>query len=322
MSVPPPEGEQGASRSVNDEDTLAAPGTGWRQHHPQAHPPGPPPPGWAPPPPAAPATPAGHNQGRWWLIGTAMVAVAVVAAAAGWFAGNRGGSGSSTTASSSAAPSASGAPAPSRATAAPPPTTRRAEPNVSPEALAGLLLDPQALGSLIGSDGLQVNKDTGDLSSGTAAPPECLGAIAPLEQPVYEGSGFVAAKLQQLREPGNQFQNDAAQAVISFDSPASARALVDAESGRWSQCANRSVTATLSGGPTQHWQVEAPSNTGGVVSVATTVPISGIGDWSCQRGLTAQRNVVIEVRLCSATGSQKAPDLAHRIAERVTKVGK
>jgi hypothetical protein len=206
--------------------------------------------------------------------------------------------------------------APSSPTAAPS-TTPGGGPNLPADALPGLLPDAQTVGSLLGVDGLTVSKDASGPSNGTATPPECLSALAPVEEPAYAGSGFVAIRKQQLRQAGEQFQNDVAQAVVSFNSAADATTLVDNESRRWSTCADKTVTGSLGGGPTQTWQVASTSNIGGVLSVSTTVPISGVGTWTCQRALTAQRNVVVDVRVCSASGGQ-ASALANQIAKRIS----
>lgn len=340
MSVPPsgyppaggfgPGGEPGPRRTRPDEDTIIAGGPAGPQGYPGGQQPqGSPPPGWQPwapswTPPTGPP-PGGRSSGRWWLIGAVVVVVAALVGTGVWFvAGRVHKSESSTTASSSSvAPASSSAPkptstAPSSGSAAPSTTTPGAGANVSADALPGLLLDPEALDSLLVTDGLKVIKDTSDFPTGTATPADCLGTVAPVEQPVYAGSGFGAMRLQQLHQAGEQFQNDVAQAVVSFGNAGQAKAFVDTQSRKWSGCAYKTVNATLGHGPNQDWHVVNPSSSAGVLTVSTSVQVSGTGTWGCQRALTAKSNVVIDVRLCSASGSSQAPDVTNEIAKRIS----
>lgn len=222
------------------------------------------------------------------------------------------------------------APAPSTAplTVAPLPSVSAAPPIALPApqsgggastgALSGLLLDPQELDTLLVTDGLEIVKETSQENIGTASPAECLGTLVPVEGPVYAGSGAIARKIQQLRQPGARFDNDVVQAVVSFGSAADARMFVDTESSRWSSCAFKTVTASLGGGAAQTWQVRSPVTSGVLLSISASTEIAGVGHWACQRALAVQGSVVADVRICSARGSGQAPSLARSIAGRVT----
>ena len=257
--------------------------------------------------PAPPAPPSGRSRARWWLLGTAVVlVVAALSGGVGYVMGRHHGS-----ATPAAAPTTWAPPTSAGAASTPPGYGLQ---SLTPAVLPALLLTPDAIDSLLGTSGLMIDRDSSEPLAGTADLPECMGMVAPAESAAYSQSGWVALRVQQLRQSGEQFQNDVTQAVVSFPSAAAANSFIDTATDRWSSCAGKSVSATLGDGLSQTWQVATPSNTDGMLTVSTTNPAVG---WGCQRAVTARRNVVIDVRICSATGSSRAPDLATRIGQNI-----
>jgi hypothetical protein len=79
-------------------------------------------------------------------------------------------------------------------------------------------------------------------------------------------------------------------------------------------CAGKTVTITPTGEPAQGWQFGQPtSNAGAFVIEATPV----VGGTSCQHGLAAHGNVLIDIRQCRSAGPTDVSALINATADKV-----
>lgn len=266
-------------------------------------PPGYPSHGWAP----APMPP---RRGRRRLLIGLLAAVAVIAVALTAVLLNLGDDPPGPAGGEPAAPNA--APAEHTTTAAPAP-----EQVVKPAEVPSLLLGADELGTLLGSGPLIQNVSGQGTWLDTATDnPACGGVTDPALAQAYDGSGYLSMEVRQFRDdPSEYYHLSVTETASAYPSTSAARAYVDAEKSRWGQCASKTVVKTIEGKDTRMF-VGQPYQRDGAVTVTTM--IEGLDGWGCQHTLRSQRNVVVDVAVCSyAAGGTFGDTLADRIAARV-----
>ncbi|WP_158240400.1 sensor domain-containing protein [Mycobacterium hubeiense] len=271
-------------------------------------PPGQPPYGWAPPPP-----PRRPILG-WLAAAAAVIIIAVVAVVViVRVNGDNDDSAPATTDTPPTAPTTSG---PST-TPTPSSTPVAAENGVAPNALKGFLVSPADLNTLLVADNMAMTREYAGLFGVGTDRDDCGGAPMPAMRAAYDGSGFRAIEVQTFTNappPSTAFDYLVDQAVASFPTTQKAQDFVRVESTKWDKCKYKSITLTEQGAPDEPWRILAPRFTNGELTASTQ---GEPRPWGCQRTLTSKRNVVIDVRVCSWTGSAQAPDLARQIAARI-----
>ncbi|KZS52702.1 hypothetical protein A4G26_19825 [Mycobacterium kansasii] len=70
---------------------------------------------------------------------------------------------------------------------------------------------------------------------------------------MYAGSGQTAVRAQVLYELGPYREHFVGQAAVAFPSADEASRFVQNSAGKWKNCANQTVTVTLSDGRTSRW---------------------------------------------------------------------
>lgn len=274
-------------------------------------------PQWTPPPPSAwppqqtPRAPARGKALRWAVIGVSVVAVIAAALAV------RVTTHQAPTQAADTEPSAeSSSPGASPSSTAVPSTTASA-PTVSSARLAEFLPSASTLADLlIVKDLVQVADGESLYTTSTTDRPDCGGAINVGLPVAYDGSGFTAIRLQEYHDvPGQTYQYGVTEAVSAFPSDQQAQAFVSTEASRWVKCKYKSVVLKNSGSEAFSAIILPPETNAGVLSASTlNKQASGLG---CQRALKAQRNIVIDVQICSPGGSAQAPSLVAQIADRI-----
>ncbi|WP_233213564.1 sensor domain-containing protein [Mycobacterium hubeiense] len=173
---------------------------------------------------------------------------------------------------------------------------------------------------MLGVGDLQSTWDYPALGDASSEPRNCGGIAAPALRQAYIGSGYLSTRIQYFQNDLNQeVSYTVAQQVSNFQSSPAASGFVVAQNNLWRSCANQKVTLhTVS--ETTYWRAGMPfmaggELTGGVLTV-TMVQEADFA-WSCQRALSARRNVVIDVVICGRHGSTKAPELVQKIADRM-----
>lgn len=316
------------TRNSDGEQTQAyAPplgGVGWAGGH---VPPSSPPqqPGWSAPPPAgwhqtvppAPVAPSRSDRAGWRWVGAGVVALAVIGAVLGVRMTMR----DSTPAATPSVTLPGGSPSQGSAGEAGPTTSTSAlapaEPALSSADLPGLLSSATTLTSLLVVEHLVQVADVDAIYTATSTDrPDCGGAINVGLPAAYDGSGYTAVRMQEYHDvPGDQYGYGVTEAVSTFPSGQQAQSFVTTEAGRWAKCKYKPVTLIPNGTDDFVYTVLAPETNAGVLTVSTlSKDHSGMG---CQRALSARRNVVIDVQICSLAGSAQAPALVAHIADRI-----
>ena len=196
-------------------------------------------------------------------------------------------------------------------------TTRTAISTIPPPlaetALAGLLLSPEEVNTVMGATEMTVTKTHVSMSddSATMEPKECLVIDGSAQAQVYADSGYTAERDQTLQE-GDNFTHYVQQAVVRFPSAEQASAFFTASAQQWPAC--HEYTHTQSG---SLWAAGPTSNQNGTLSATATQQNANAPGWACGRALAARNNVVIDVNTCSANPADSAVNIANQIAAKV-----
>jgi serine/threonine-protein kinase len=188
---------------------------------------------------------------------------------------------------------------------------------VKPAEVPALLLGAGELGTLLGSGPLIQNVSGQGTWLDTATDnPACGGVTDPALAQAYDGSGYLSMEVRQFRDnPSDYYHLSVTETASAYPSTSAARAYVDTEKSRWGKCASKTVVKTIEGKDTRMF-VGQPNQRDGAVTVTTM--IEGLDGWGCQHTLRSQRNVVVDVAVCSyAAGGTFGDTLADRIAARV-----
>jgi hypothetical protein len=194
------------------------------------------------------------------------------------------------------------------------PTLGHAPLSLPPSALAALLLDVSDISSIMGA-GMKV-VDSGDtMYTNRPLRDGCL-VWAEAQEQVYQGSGWTAVRLQQLRDHREHPDHIAYQAVVSFPQALSAQDFYAGQVSSWANCDNRRVDLHDPGDPNAHyWSLSKASNDDGILTIVR-VEEGGEG-WSCQRAMTAANNIVIDVSACADNIGDRGAQIATRIAQKI-----
>jgi hypothetical protein len=190
-------------------------------------------------------------------------------------------------------------------------------PPVAADALDGLLLSPFEVEIAMSADELTVSETyTGMFDDSATVPDKDCRFNFPSETSVYNGSGWIAVRRQNLREPVG---HEVWQAVVSFPSANDAARFFSASAQRgWPACSNRQYHYIDPGKPDKVWTMGPIANISDTLS--TTDTLEGTNGWACQRALTVSNNIAIDVEACSANPAGAAVNIAHQIAAKVAKL--
>lgn len=186
---------------------------------------------------------------------------------------------------------------------------------VAPEKLAGLLLDPAALGSAINAPQLASVTPTTvtRLNGAVATPAQCTSTVEPGTAEGYRDRTVTGIAGQSLADPADA-RNTVVQFVVSFPTAEDAARYQDSQMAAWQNCSSTTVTIPAApGAPPQSFAVDAVDSARGRLSVVVTTDAR-----ACQRVLSTVSNVVIDVRTCAAMRGQQAEDVASQIEDKVS----
>ena len=185
-------------------------------------------------------------------------------------------------------------------------------PTVAPDRLDSVLLTTDQLNTLLGASGLQVSRPiTHNVWSGgtTVSNPDCLEALHTAQDTVYQGSGYTAVSFDQVSSP----DHIVTQAAVSFPWAETALDFVKTSADKLRACTGQAITETTSNGAI-HWTIGPV--VGDVPTITQLSTVTGNGpSLSCQRALSAVRNLVIDVEACNE--SQPVGDQARQIADEM-----
>lgn len=186
---------------------------------------------------------------------------------------------------------------------------------VAADALDGLLLSPAEIDITMNANGITVNATSTEMTDDSAYIPDqdCLFIDAPVEAPVYNGSGWRAVRSRYLSDVDQAHQ--VWQAVVSFPSANDAARFFSASTQRWPACSNRQYHYIEPG------QSEVIFMVGPIVKISDTLSTTreGGGGPACQRALTVSNNIAIDVATCPNNPGNTAVKIADQIAAKVAK---
>jgi hypothetical protein len=195
-------------------------------------------------------------------------------------------------------------------------TTSTTAPPVAEAALDGLLLSPAEVDTAMGATGMTVTATSTSMADDITVAPEapkdrtaCVGVVGIAEAPVYAGSGSTAVRDQLLEGPSDNGALSADQSVVLFPSADQAAAFFADSAQRWSACHQSTQKDSV---PT----VGPVSNTNGTLSTSLTYQNENAPDSVCERALTVNNNVAIDVSTCGAP-SDSAVKIAEQIAAKL-----
>lgn len=194
------------------------------------------------------------------------------------------------------------------------PTLGHAPQPLPPGALAGLLLDKAEIASIMGAS-MEVVDSTDEMYTNRPLDDGCL-VWADAQEAAYQGSGWTAVRVQELKDHRDHADHIAYQAVVSFPQALGAHDFYAGQVTSWANCDNRRVDLHDPGDPNaDYWSLSKASNNEGVLTIVR-VEEGGQG-WSCQRALTAKNNIVIDVSACADNINDRGAQIAERIAKKV-----
>jgi PknH-like extracellular domain len=195
----------------------------------------------------------------------------------------------------------------------------QAPPILTPR-LAGLLLDPDQLTSLVHGTRMTLRAPIEEMSRSTVvlSDPECLSAYTPIQATVYQRTNWMAVQGQVLddaasaSDPGN---NALLQAVVAFRDATSAQQFFGQAKSQWSGCANRPLTVFRPGHAAATYDFGTLAATDTSLSVTQTLK----GDrFACQRVMGLANNVIIDTLWCGTDTAEQAGQIVAKIADAIS----
>lgn len=186
--------------------------------------------------------------------------------------------------------------------------------------LDAVLLTTSEVDAAMAATGMAADTTQSTLVDDSAytTPSACLAVSSMGQDHVYAGTGWTAARMQSVHEPGDDYAHLAHQAVVEFPTSAAADAFLTASAQKgWPACAPGHYTyAPGAGDDATGWDVGPATEKDHVLTV--TITESDSDSWACQRALTSALNLAVDVLTCSANPQDTAATIAQRIAAKVT----
>lgn len=259
---------------------------------------------WGPEGPRAAVAPAPPPRRRRLVVAAVAAAVLVL-----------GGTAVAVVASRSDAPSRAADPVPQVDQTASP--TGAPATDVPASALRSILLTAREIPGNTGDTAVVLERDGAELLDDVAQVDnaECAGAWQAAQQGTYPGSSVTGAAVQSLRAVGESATaRGVTQAVLSFGSQRAALDALQAVRRQFEICGGKPVTVTAAGQVPQIWTFGQPATVSGAVTLTAT-PAGGTG--SCQHGIAARGNVLIDIRQCVPAGPNNVAALVTATAAKV-----
>ncbi|MGV7303237.1 sensor domain-containing protein [Mycobacterium kansasii] len=291
-------------------------------------PPGPPPSWQGPPdPPPFPYRPGRQDamaptryrppRRRWhWWVGGTIAVVAAVLVITLVVLGHSDSHPTPIQATSSTRGSASARPAP---TTSPSPNVSPTAPALDIAALPSVLGSPDQVGKTLNNVVMDPRPVSTSLTSGVSiSPATCGSAVAPALESTYASSGYTGVASRGLLE-AKAGRHKVIQAVVAFPDAAAAQSFYAQQLSAWRGCRLTDVTVSYTNGnPDNHAKVTVVTDADGVAS--TVLLPAGVGepqDSECGRAMSAQRNIVVDVRACGPNTITAAPMLVRAINDNI-----
>lgn len=195
------------------------------------------------------------------------------------------------------------------------PTLGHAPQPLPPAALSGLLLDSGDVGDIMDAH-MEVVASGDTMYTNRPLEDGCL-VWAEAQEYSYEGSGWTAVRVQELKDHRDRADHIAYQAVVTFPEAMTAHNFYAGQVTGWANCDNRRVDLHDPGDPHPHyWMLNKAAVDDGVLTV-TRFQEEGADGWACQRALTTANNVVVDVSACADHVGDRGAQIAKRIAKKI-----
>jgi PknH-like extracellular domain len=185
-------------------------------------------------------------------------------------------------------------------------------PPLEESALDGLMLSNSALKSISGVeleplyDSEEMN-DNADLVSDV----DCLGAIYPGEDAVFDGVDWTAIRDELLVEANSEDDGRLVeQTIVLFDTPDDAVEFFETSKAQWRECAQRKDIEVENGA----W-VPAEVKDVDERSISLKAEVSGTLEGTCQHALGVVSNLIVEGFSCDVDDHDDAQKIASQLLE-------
>ncbi|MDP9166993.1 MAG: sensor domain-containing protein [Actinomycetota bacterium] len=188
---------------------------------------------------------------------------------------------------------------------------------VPADALPGYLLTAEEVGTVLQTDGMVTGRLTEALTSdGSVAPHGCANAWAPADRSTYRGYEYTGLARQSVTHDPRD-DTAVVEAAISFADAATPKAVVEQMRATWAGCAGKTFITDLGDGRPVMFMLKSRMDDDDVTTLFVRPPASAPGP-TCQRAVTARRNVVVDVLACSPTAGNFGAMIAAAIATKIS----
>jgi PknH-like extracellular domain len=186
------------------------------------------------------------------------------------------------------------------------------------EALAGLLLPPEQLNSVLQVSGLVAGASDSAMANGETTANDCAATWQVRWAPVYDGNGWVAVR-GQYADDGPGGNRKVWQAVVSFPMPVDANAFYAKQVAGWHTCNDRNIEERYTNqadADDSFWKLGEARDSNGMLTIVATQQNVDNG-WACERALTIRNNVAVDTQVCGDHVTDQAESVANAIAKKV-----
>lgn len=184
--------------------------------------------------------------------------------------------------------------------------------------LEGLLLDTDALDTVMGAKGLNVIHSGDEMYTNHTPDDECLATWVNVHHDVYADSHWTGVRRQDVRESADEYDHIVFQSVVSFPEALDAHNQYSSQIPLWARCDNKQLNERSVNDPDDPdniWTLGASKEQDGVLTMSRVA--EGGDGWSCQRALTSANNVVIDIDACTDNVSDQGEQIAKKIAQKI-----
>lgn len=185
-------------------------------------------------------------------------------------------------------------------------------PPLEESALDGLMLTNNALNRISGVE-LESFYDSDEMNDNAdlVSDPDCLGAVYPGEDAVYDGADWTAVRDELLLEANSTDDGRLVeQTIVLFASPDDAADFFDSSKATWRECARVKDIEVDDGAwvPDEVQDVDERS-------IALKATVSGALEGICQHALGVVSNIVVEGFSCDSADHDDAQKIASQILD-------
>jgi serine/threonine-protein kinase len=186
---------------------------------------------------------------------------------------------------------------------------------VGESALDGLLLSPDQINAVAGTDDLVPANKPGRAAlqheHDTVQPPECLAIDSAAQANVYIDSGHTASRHESFHNA--KHSHHVFEAVVLFPTAEKAAEFYTTSVRQWSACTGH-LTTTKPDKPRVSWTMGPVSDVDHTLSVSVASENTSA---ACGRALSVKNNVAVDVLACDVNTDDAAVNIAHQIAAKV-----